>query len=100
MSLSRLIELNPSIKKSFPILKPYLRSINGCKLGAEDWKRSILVPSIGESYERGLIGTAFDYVARTVLTKKLGIENVTSEKRLIAEKGLQAFAFMSNFGAP
>ena len=71
MSLSRLIELNPSIKKSFPILKPYLRSINGCKLGAEDWKRSILVPSIGESYERGLIGTAFDYVARAVLFNRL-----------------------------
>jgi len=100
MSLSRLIELNPSIKKSFPILKPYLRSINGCKLGAEDWKRSILVPSIGESYERGLIGTAFDYVARAVLTKKLGRENVISEKRLIAENGLKAFAYMIDFRVP
>ncbi|HHY28629.1 MAG TPA: hypothetical protein GX523_18175 [Desulfitobacterium dehalogenans] len=100
MSLSRLIEANPSIKKSFPMLKPYLHDINGCQLGASDWEKLIQVPSIGESYEKGLIGTAFDYVARAVLAKKLGRVNITLEKMLVAEKGLHSFAGLSKYRIP
>lgn len=82
------------------MLKPYLRDINGYKLVAEDWKSPIQIPSIGESYERSLIGTAFDYVARSVLTKKLGRENVIPEKTLVAENGLLAFASLVNSRVP
>jgi len=89
MSLSQLIKNNPAIKKNIPMLKPYLRDLDG---NAIDWRTKIKVPIIGESFERGLLGTTFDYVARAILYKKLGRENVTPEKILIAEKGLAAFA--------
>ncbi len=46
MSLTSLISSNPSIKKSFPILKPYLEDLHCRKLDAADWKKEIKVPSI------------------------------------------------------
>ena len=53
------------------MLKPFLEDLHCRKLGESDWKKEILVPTVGSTYDKGLIGTAFDYVARAVLAQKL-----------------------------
>lgn len=87
MSLSSIIEKNPEIRKEFPNLKSHLTDYSGKLLKKEDWKTPIKVASIGTSLEAGYIGTAFDYVARSVLTKKYGVP----ERQLVAVGGLERF---------
>lgn len=64
---------------------------NDRPLTTQDWYTTIKVPSIGKSFERGLIGTAFDYAARSIVLKFLARENVVKEKYLTAEIGLSKY---------
>jgi hypothetical protein len=51
------------------------------------WKAGMVVPSIGKAHEAGTVGTAFDYVARALLTRQVGKENVEVQ-RPVAQEGL------------
>lgn len=82
------------------MLKPFLEDLHCRKLGPSDWKKEILVPSIGQSHEGGLIGTAFDYVVRAILAQKLEKKNVKLEQHLVAEKGLLTFDELSKLKEP
>jgi hypothetical protein len=64
-----------------------LVTLDGVAMSPADWKTTIAVPSVGKSHEAGEIGTAFDYVARAILTRKVGTTNV-EDRRPIAQGGL------------
>ena len=88
MSLTSLLSDSQELRKMIPNLKPQLTKLNGKTMKASDWRMPILTSSIGKPYEAGTIGTAFDYVARWILTKKVGKQNTTSHT-LVAENGAQ-----------
>jgi len=85
LSLSSLLKNNSELRKSIPDIKSSIVALDGSTF---NWKMPILVPSIGASHEAGLIGTAFDYVARAILAQTLERSSVTMEESLIAEKAL------------
>lgn len=89
MSLTKIIDNNPHLKKEFPNLKIFLRDQHGNALTPTDWKTPIKVSSIGKSFEAGTIGTAFDYVARAMLTRYVGEQQATMEIDFAADKGLK-----------
>lgn len=59
MSLTQIIRENPSLKYNFPMLKPHLQDIHGNLLTPTFWKTPIKVPTIGKSFEAGLIGMTY-----------------------------------------
>jgi hypothetical protein len=75
------------VRNSLPKLKPDLVTLDGARMLPVDWKTAITVPSVGKSHEAGAIGTAFDYLARAILTRKTGAENVEA-RRPVAQEGL------------
>lgn len=87
MSLTSVLNASPDVRNSLPKLKPDLVTLDGAPLLPADWKTAITVPSIGEPHEAGEIGTAFDYVARAILTRKVGTENVAAHAP-VAQGGL------------
>lgn len=84
MSLTSCLKSNPQLKKSLPQLKDDITSWDGSSF---NWKTPLLVQSIGISHEAGLIGTAFDYTARSIIARLL-YPNITLEQEFIAEKAL------------
>lgn len=89
MSLTGLIKNNPDIKKNIPNLKKYCRGEDSRLLKSDDWKVPILVEPVGQSWEWGLIGTTFDYMARAQISRKLGLEYKTEPNGLVAHEGLR-----------
>ncbi len=87
MSLTSVLQANPDVRNSLPKLKPALVTLDGVAMLPADWKTTITVPSLGKSHEAGEIGTAFDYVARAILVRKVGSTNV-EDRRPIAQSGL------------
>jgi hypothetical protein len=87
MSLTSPLAANPDVRNSLPKLKPDLVTLDGVAMSPADWKTPITVPTVGKSHEAGEIGTAFDYVARAILTRKVGSTNV-EDRRPIAQAGL------------
>ncbi len=88
ISLTGLINKNEDLRKTISDLKlkKYLVDWNGEKI---HWNETpILVPSIGASWEGSVIGTAFDYMARAILTRHVGYENAIRHA-YVAEKGLE-----------
>jgi hypothetical protein len=74
MSLVTLLGAHPEIRRLIPNLKSDLVKSDGAPMLAADWKTPIVVASIGKPHETATIGTAFDYLARAVLTRRLGYE--------------------------
>ncbi len=87
MSLTSVLSASPDVRNSLPKLKPDLVTLDGAPLLPADWKATLMVPSVGKSHEAGEIGTAFDYVARAILTRKVGVENAEA-RRPVAQAGL------------
>lgn len=85
-SLTQFINANKELKMVLP------RRLRDLLVDQYDqpvqWKAPILVAPRGNFVDIGLIGTAFDYVARAILARNCG-ENVTREVSLIAEKGIK-----------
>lgn len=87
MSLTSVLDAHPDLRNSLPKLKPDLVTLGGVAMLPADWKTPIAVPSVGKSHEAGEIGTAFDYVARAILTRKAPTAKVEA-RRPIAQAGL------------
>jgi hypothetical protein len=87
MSLTSVLAANPDVRNSLPKLKPDLVTLGGVPMLPPDWKAAIAVPSVGKPHEAGEIGTAFDYLARAILTRKAGAKNVEA-RRPVAQEGL------------
>ena len=91
MSLTRLIKNHHELKLEFPNLKGFLTDQNDVLIKLSERDFPIRVPSIGKSFECSLIGTAFDYAVRGIVSKYLGRDNVIKEKVLAAEYGLRGY---------
>ncbi len=87
MSLTSVLKANPDLRNRVQNQKPYLVTLDGARLTPADWKTAITVPSIGKPGEAAEIGTAIDYLARAILTRKVGTENV-EVRPPIAQGGL------------
>lgn len=87
MSLTSTIQAHPEVRHLVPHLKSILTDLDGSPMSPASWKTPIAVPSVGKAHEAGIVGTAFDYAARAVLTRQVGTKNVDA-RRPVAEEGL------------
>lgn len=84
-SLTKFLEMNKEIKLTIPrdlkrhVVNQYGEPVN--------WKAPIIVPSRGNSVDIGQMGTAFDYLARAMLSRQCK-KTTISEATLTAERGL------------
>lgn len=90
MSLTTVLNSHGEIRRLVPNMKSSMTDWQGRLVTANDWKTPLQIPTIGQSFEAGMIGTAVDYVMRALLTQKVGREH-SVRRPYVAESGLHRF---------
>ena len=97
MSLTTIIQYDEEYKSFFKKNSPQkseFRTVSGNKPFSKEYDQ-MAEYSLSNRYYSSVVGTAFDYMARWIVAKKVRQNRKSSYENLVAERGLSACAYVA-----